>query len=515
MENNQPAAEMQTSDENSDKPAETEESLSNSDCTLNETIKPSNTNQILEQNDGKIDLNSNENVSSYNSCKNASMNETVTPVRAQNYKNDTSQIIISSSTLNPRVVLSKITDFTNVNFVTEEEIAESLKKKEENDSLSLTGSYLSGSISQISGSLKTSKFDISLDALMAKKNELIDSIKSVLANSSDANIDAKMNEEKLNDPNVSIVSEDCLDLKAGSIETSTPFPKSKPPAARFLKKWKPTFLNDEFQVIDEINTFDEEKEGEENGYEKAMASLKEVLNNTAADTASKLNSYSNMLDAFKEEDDKKYDSMMLTITSEKCSVEDAIKEVDEFIEEFSEKNIGQESEHIVITIDSRDTTLVPSEQVNSVPDNVPPTIVPEKASNTVVTINSSQSENEVTAVNDQIPTKIVDTPNNEVSESENKDTQIAINENKPKENDPDILIIGGDDDLDINVDDEDLLLASDEEGKEKKTEMKKIQPQVPLVKDLEVFVSNDPNENRDNNDPKWDYLRNLGSDFEK
>lgn len=407
-----------------------------------------------------------------------------------------------------------------LDFVTEEEIAESLKQKEECDSLLLDdGSCMSGSISQISGSLKTSKFDSSLDALMAKKNQLIDSIKSVLANSSN-NLDISLPDNRVNESNTSILSEAELDLKTNHIGTSTPFRESKPPAARFLKKWKPSFSQEEFHVVDEVGCSDDE----ESGYEKAMASLKEVLSESA-DTTSKLESYSNMLDAFKEEDAKKYGEMISTIISEKnpsleecLELEDTTKEVDEFIEEFSERNIGSEvhesASNNTIIIDSKDSTLVPPEEVISISEQseLDETIkaVPD-VDNTIITINSSHAESEI--VDTEQPQNknppIVDLDPNPT------ENQVVPDDKVPKENDPDILIIGEDDEVEVNVGDEDeeLLLAIEDDGKDKQEN--KVPPQVPLAKDLEVFISSDPDENRDNNDPKWDYLRNLGNDFER
>lgn len=416
----------------------------------------------------------------------------------------------------PNTSSQTTTQETGSNFVTVEEIAESLRQKEkEHDSLS-NGSNLSGSngsISQLSGNLRTDKFDSSLNALKEKKNKLINSLKNAFGDSSATKID----EDRLNSSTMSLVSDSGNPECRPNIGTSTPFPESKPLAARFLKKWKPSFISDELCEIDEIDTSDDES-----GYEKAMASLKEVLSDISVDTASKLDSYSSMLDAFKEEDDKKYDEMISTITLENDNLEEclenATKEVDEFIEKCSEKTVVLELSSLndsVIEVDSKDCTLVAHEEptaVSKAPESDTETNIKDVCKTPiVVTIDSSQSDiDDITVLSQKTITSEIPVEPIKSDIANNQKTSDV-----PKENDLEILIIEGDEDIDINADDEDLLLASDDEAKQDKSENKKGSPQVPLVKDLEVFVSSDPDENRDNNDPKWDYLRNIGTNYDR
>ncbi|XP_065202031.1 titin-like [Planococcus citri] len=404
---------------------------------------------------------------------------------------------------------------TNSDFVTEDEIAESLRKKDD-DFSSVSGS---GSISQSSDSSETNKFDSSLNALMEKKNRLINSIKSNLASSSKSKVNTTSTEDQLNNTTTSVASGSGNSSRP-NIETSTPFPESKPHAARFLKKWKPSFLTDELGELDELDGSDDE-----NGYEKAMASLKEVLSDTSVDTVSKLDSYSCMLDAFQLEDDRKYDQMI-------SSIKDVTKEVDEFIER-SEKNIGLKSPSTnasTIELSSRNDTLIDPNRFITLSDaeitvkDVPksPTVVTLDATPTLVTLDSTPALVTLDSTQNDSNTNVqsesdkpeasrtpVDCAQPDLPNNQNVVENIAI-----ESGDHDILTIEGDD-ISINDYDEDLLLASDDEEKQNRSDNKKVPSQVPLVKDLEVFISNDPDENRDNDDPKWDYLRNIGTDYDR
>lgn len=352
-------------------------------------------------------------------------------------------------------------------YVTVDEINASLSKKEENDSLSLSGSCISQSISQISTITRGSSFDdLSLNALRVRKNELINSIQNHLNMSKESN-------EICNDVNISnstiILPQDEKDLVC-----STPLRETVPLAAKFLKEWKPSFASND-KPNEETKTIK---------YEEAFASLHEILSSTSTDSILEL--YSSKLDAYKEEDNKKFDEIFNQIDSDKKNFFDV-----DFDEEICKK----------IT-DISDDTLILRNTIIEFDDN----------ENTVVCMknedenNSVQSESkEKGLINKQVEKKdtIPNTPVEKVQE-----TVITTYEDK----DPENLIIGEGNVAGYEILDEDLLLASDNE------EENIIIPTSAVTgfsKELEEFVSNDPEENRDNNDPKWNYLRNLGNDYER
>lgn len=331
-------------------------------------------------------------------------------------------------------------------FVTEDEIADSISRKD-NDSVSLDGSCASGAPGTLSGISTCSAF--SLSALKTRRNQLINSIKSQLNSST-------CSENILTTPDTSLLSE--------NVCTSTPFRESVPPAAKFLKEWKSSFVNyEDIQSANEDDNDDDYrgKSGIATKYEEAFSSLREILSNSQDNI---LDAYENTLDAYKTVNDKKFDEMLNFFSNVN--------------EEFITVDIDETLKENTLRSDSNDNTIV-AELVNT-------------------SENKTDFSEEVKIVNVDLNKEFLEN----VSDDE-KETDIK---------DPENLIIGGEEvAAEITPVDEERLLASDDELED----LPKADVIPGVIKDLEIFISNDEDENRDNNDPKWNFLRNLGSDYER
>lgn len=331
-------------------------------------------------------------------------------------------------------------------FVTEDEVADSISRKD-NDSVSLDGSCASGASGTLSGISTCSAF--SLSALKTRKNQLINSIKSQLNSST-------CSENTLSTPDTSLLNE--------NVCTSTPFRESVPPAAKFLKEWKSSFVN--YEDIQSANEEDDDddyrgKSGIATKYEEAFSSLREILSNSQDNI---LDAYENTLDAYKTVNDKKFDEMLNFFSNVN--------------EEFITVDIDETLKDNTLRSDSNDNTIV-AELINT-------------------SENKTDFSEEVKIVNVDLSKEVLESVTDDEKETDIKD--------------PENLIIGGEEvAAEITPVDEERLLASDDELPE---DLPKAD--VPgVVKDLEIFISNDEDENRDNNDPKWNFLRNLGSDYER
>lgn len=359
--------------------------------------------------------------------------------------------------VNDTVVEKKVSQFAD-SFVTEDEVKASLAKKEENlESLSLSpsGSCAGGSLSQLSTLTKNSTLDdLNLSAIRNRQNELINSLKT--------NLDTSC---------LSIASDDLNDEQPMNISTSTAInyesiceknevsnsslQEAVPPAAKFSQTLK-------------YNSKDNRTQ-----YEEAFASLNEILSSTT-DPDTVLDLYSSKLDAYKEEDDKKFDEIFSQIENEKKSFfslaeEDPINELEDQINSISAGNsLVLNNDIDDDSVSSANETLVSSQQ-------------------TVVENGPREDE----GIRTTYETTIVS----------------PFDENKDSEN----LIIGEDEGAGEEFD-EDVLLASDDELDAGLLPKNASKEPTSVWKE---FQSTDEDENRDNNDPKWEYLKNLGSDYER
>lgn len=332
-------------------------------------------------------------------------------------------------------------------FVTEDEVKASLAKKEENlESLSLSpsGSCAGGSLSQLSTLTKNSTLDdLNLSAIRNRQNELINSLKTNLDTSCLSIASDDLNDERLINISTStaINCESVLDRNDSNHSPS--LQEVVPPAAKFSKDLK--------------NRTD---------YEEAFASLNEILSSTT-DPDTILDLYSSKLEAYKEEDDKKFDEIFSQIDNEKKF----------FFSLVEEDPIGELEEQIN-TISAGNSSTIR----NSIADD----------SSIYRTWNSSQP----TVLENKSHRDELKTP---------ETTVVTLDEIK----DPENLIIGEDEGAEEDFD-EDVLLASDDEADAESKDVVKDPAKV-----WKEFKSTDEDENRDNNDPKWEYLKNLGSDYER
>lgn len=377
-------------------------------------------------------------------------------------------------------------------YITEADIAASLKKKEDLDNLSLNGSMVSGSISQISCISKIIGEEYSLNTLRARKNELIASIKNMLTTSNQKN--PLSCEDNANFLNITIENQE---FNPSEMQTSTPFREHIPPAAKFLKEWKPSFHN--------LNEVPEDKTVKTNNvYEEAMSSLKEILSISQTTNDDLLDVYSNKLAAYKEEDAKKFDEMMSQITTDK----DEIFCEDLKITKNEKRNDIGTDESIICINDTMENTLLEDDLQD---DKIEIISISSSLSTKSLLSDSVNDETLKAEEVNQIRTlKCVQLERTDISKY-----LVKTSDAKEFEN----LVVEEGEIIEVNVVDEDRLLASDDEatGTEAKTEENKIVPSqpVPQVKDGEIFISDDQEENNDNNDPKWDYLKNLGSAYER
>lgn len=232
--------------------------------------------------------------------------------------------------------------------------------------------------------------------------------------------------------------------------TSTPYQGHVPPAAKLLKDWRC------FSNIEEIADKDDSSE-EPVRYEEAFESLKEIL----GESEDMLGTYESALDVYKKNEDRKLEEIM------------------SFFEESKE------------TSSNGDNTII---DLVTVDESKPK----DDNDNTIITIDSSISETQITAI---------ELPKTDEKKSEELDLK-----------DPENVIIAADEDVNadltlVNEEDEERLLAYSDD--EQTPTPAAVVPVVVKEKTREDFVSNDPDENRDNNDPQWDYLRNLGNDYER
>lgn len=348
-------------------------------------------------------------------------------------------------------------------FVTEDEVKASLAKKEEIleslISLSPSGSCSGGSLSQLS-TLTTNSTNLS--AIRNRRNELMNSLRS-----------------NLNTSRLSIASDDLNEDRTFNVSTSTAIVELEPPLGDDEAPSSPSPGDDKAPSSpplddDEAPSSPTDAAADANSalngdaqnrtqYEEAFASLNEILSSTTPDSILEL--YSSKLESFKEEDDKKCDEQLKKFFS--LMEEDPIAELEEQINSMSGANCVVDSPSIVND---------------------------ESASSAYETLQVA----EVTVVERPAVDEQPKPPESAVvSQDDNKDAK-----------DPENLILGeGDADEDF---DEDVLLASDDEADAGSKSASKEPSKV-----WKEFQSTDEDENRDNNDPKWEYLKNLGSDYER
>ncbi len=350
-------------------------------------------------------------------------------------------------------------------FVTEDEIRSSLVKKEETDSLSLSGDCETvDNISQLSEISRNSIDDLSLNALMVRRNELINSMKSNLDTSCESVVDP------FNDSNISTSTV----IEKNVCENEEFKDAAVPPAAKFLKGWKPSFSHD--GASEKLSTSKTEN------YEEAFSSLHEILSQPSNDTI--LDLYISKLDEYEVEDQKEIHGFLSQIDTEKKNFlspeKSPTKELDSIIK-ITDSTLNAEYTAIDVSDDTNEKTVV-------------------ELTKTVTAVEPQHN-----------PEPEIEVPK-EVDKIEK--TPVAQIEPVVDDKDPENLIIDGDDvggyeNVDAVV--EDILLASDDEQDEKAVPL----PSTTQQNELKVFISNDEAENRDNEDPQWDYLRNLSNDYER
>jgi hypothetical protein len=231
-----------------------------------------------------------------------------------------------------------------------------------------------------------------------------------------------------------------------------------PPAATLLENWR-CFSNIE-EIADKDDSSDQPVR-----YEEAFESLKEIL----GESEDMLGTYESALENYKKNEDKKLEEIMSLIV-DGAGVEDS-------------------SDNDITVID-----LLSTLKDNKSKDN---------DDNTIICIDSSVSEAETTVI-DKLTVK-----------SDNDQTI----KNDLDLRDPENLIIAPEEDVNVNdvlvnEEEEERLLAFDDEPvpapASATAPVAEVKP-----KAWTEFISNDPDENRDNNDPQWENLRNLGSHFER
>lgn len=344
-------------------------------------------------------------------------------------------------------------------FVTEDEVKASLAKKEENlESLSLSpsGSCAAGSLSQLSTLTKNSTLDdLNLSAIRNRQNELINSLKT--------NLDTSC---------LSIASDDLTDERPMNISTSTTincesvFDRNDSNTSSSLQEVVPPAAK--FSQTLKHNSKDLKNRTK---YEEAFASLNEILSSTT-DPDAILDLYSSKLEAYKEEDNKKFDEIFSQIDNEKKF----------FFSIVEEDSIG-ELEDQINTISARNSSITK----NSIADNSVTSLSETLTSSEPTVLEHKSRRDEVTTFETTVVT--------------------PCDENK----DPENLIIGEDEGAGEDFD-EDVLLASDDEVDAELLPKNAAKEPTKVWKE---FRSTDEDENRDNNDPKWEYLKNLGSDYER